>query len=60
MIDNNHVKGISVKPGYHIDAFPRGSNGSKRAINPETRKRAPEMKIGTEVVRFAYRATIGA
>lgn len=29
-------------------------------MNPETMKRAPEMYIGTEVVRSAYKAMIGA
>lgn len=42
------------------DAFPLGSKGSKSAMKPETTNRAPAIKIGTLVVRFAYRAMIGA
>lgn len=41
-----------AKQGYN-DAFPRGSKGSKSAMKPETRNRAPAIKIGTLVVRFA-------
>ena len=44
----------------YSEAFPLGSKGSKRAMKPETRNRAPAMKIGTLVVKFAYRAMIGA
>jgi hypothetical protein len=37
-----------------------GSSGKSKAISPAAMNNAPEMKIGTEEVRFAYNATMGA
>jgi len=41
-------------------ALPRGSNGISKAIKPVPMNIAPDTKIGTEVVRSAYSAMIGA
>jgi hypothetical protein len=46
--------------GDYNEALPLGSNGSNNAINPDTRNSAPEIKIGTELVSFAYSAMMGA
>ena len=42
------------------DALPRGSNGNSKAISPDKRNSAPDIQIGTEVVKSAYNAIIGA
>jgi len=48
--------------GFQIykDALPRLSNGISKAINPASKKMAPEIQIGTDVVKSAYSAMIGA
>ena len=45
---------------HHKDAFPLGSKGSSSAINPDAMNNTPEIYIGTDDVRFAYKAMIGA
>jgi hypothetical protein len=49
-----------AKRKLHRDAFPRDSNGNNSARQLATRNIAPEIKIGTEVVKLAYSAIIGA
>lgn len=46
--------------GDYREALPRDSKGSKRAIAPAAIKIAPAMKIGTELVKSALSAMIGA
>lgn len=58
------VNGVKSQPSYasssdYSEAVPLGSKGKRRAISPETMNNAPEIKIGTEVVRLAYNATMG-
>ena len=43
----------------YSDAFPRGSKGKRTANTPDTRNSAPDMYIGTEEVKSAYKAMIG-
>lgn len=38
---------------FYMDALPLDSKGSSSATSPATRKSAPEMKMGTDVVRSA-------
>jgi len=45
---------------YYSEAFPRGSNGNSNAMNPESKNRAPETYMGTDVAKLAYSAIIGA
>jgi hypothetical protein len=48
------------KTKIHKDALPRDSNGNSRAMQAATRNIAPAIKIGTELVKSAYKAIIGA
>jgi hypothetical protein len=51
---------VLCSTAFYKDALPLDSNGSTIANRPATMNKAPEIYIGTLVVKSAYSATIGA